>query len=747
MRIRTQLVALVAGVALPLFLLSGFLTYQLWQNQRNAYLQQFLERAGAVRLALETEFDVTMRTLRTIGDASEIPEPEVEVVLRRRFRRLLDNNPDWALVALTDAQGTVAMRDGRDGAPPIPALDAQSVAQALASDKGFISNLVTTQDGQHLVYIATAIRGDGGMQGVIYTAIRHSHWLRLLRSYPVSPQGTLTLLDAEATVVTRTVGDSEWTGHKAPSEFWNRVRSRPEDSFRTAGMDGVPYYLAFTRSSGTDWVVATGVPESEVDTLLYRHVVVVMLVSIVALLGALLVAWRLGKDIHASMRGLLGAAHRLGDLEPANATPLPIQEAETVRGALLRAETQLQTREASLNAALEREAAARNLAESGNRAKDQFLAMMGHELRNPLGAIASAADALDADADAQSAARSRKIIRRQTSHLAAMVNDLMDVAQLESGGIVLHRAPLDLAQLVAKVVVRFEETGRSAHLRTRTVLSPAWIDADEARTELIVTCLLDNACKYTPSGGTVTLEVLAEADASILRVRDTGMGITAQLMESMFDTFSQGGRGIERAEGGLGLGLALARRLAQLHGGTLSAASDGPGHGAVFSVTFPRVQPPVPAPALPPPPPVTDGASAATPVDTMVLTIVEDIDDTRESMELILEADGRRVNSAADGPEGVRVILEGPSDVALVDIGLPGFDGYEVARRVRQAPGGAGVLLVALTGYGTEADRATAMDAGFDHFLVKPFDRARFEAMLPEMLAARAHPDNERPAA
>jgi signal transduction histidine kinase/CheY-like chemotaxis protein len=727
-RIRTQLVALVAGVALPLFLLAGFVTWQLWQQQRHGYQQQFLERASAVRLALDTGFGATVRTLRTIGDATDVPAAELEVVLRRRFQRFLENNPDWDSVVLTDPQGTVVITDTRPGAPPPPVLDAQGVRAALASDAGFISNLIPSAGGRHVVVVAAATTREDGTPAVVYAAIRHTQWLSLLRSYPVSARGTLTLLDRESIAVARTLDDSVWVGKKAPAAFSARVSAQESGFFKTEGMDGASYYVAFSASPLTGWVVATGVPEAEVDDALYWQSLVLLLVGAVAMLGTLVAAWRLGKAINVSMRGLLDAAHALHRQVLAPAVVLPTREAREVRQVLAEAHAQLLAREASLSASLEREAAARLQAESGNRAKDQFLAMMGHELRNPLSTITAAVAPLPNEALPPDVVRHNlDIVKRQAGHLATMINDLMDLAQLESGEIVLHKAPLDLAQVATKVLRRFEESGRCAHLQMRTVHGPAWVDADEARIALVLSCLLDNACKHTPRGGTVTIEVLAEADASVLRVRDTGVGIAAPLIERVFDAFSQGERGIERAEGGLGVGLALARKLVQLHGGSIAAASEGPGYGAVLTVRLPRAEapPPAPPPTLPAAPP------------GLRFSVVEDIPETRELMVMLLEADGHRVNAAADGPTGVQAILEGPSDVALVDIGLPGFDGLEVARRVRQAPGGERVLLMAMTGYGTDADRARAMDAGFDAFLVKPFEHEAFEAALAKGLAER----------
>lgn len=728
MRIKSQLVTLVSGVVVPLVLLAAFLTYQLWQQQHQGYQQQFLERASAVRLALDTELDVTSRTLRAIGDSTEIPANDVEVLLRRRFRRLLDNYPGWLAVALTDARGQVIMTDRRIGTDVPPLLDAKDILRTMSSESAFISNLVTTPDGRHVVYVATAITRKDKAQGVIYAVIDHSQWLGLLRAYPVSKRGTLTLMDRNGIVISRTLKDQQWAGKKAPPNYWAKVIGKDSGAFRAISLDGDLFYAAFSRSQTSGWVLSTGVPAQEVDEALYRHTLVVLLVAVTAILGALAAAWRIGRDINASLHGLLESAKALANQLPTPQSVLPNREARAVRKALLNAYQQLVERDESLRESLEREAAARQQAEQSGRAKDQFLAMMGHELRNPLSTITAAVDLLGTATVPQPVlSRTRDIVRRQARHLTTMINDLMDVAQLDSGEIVLRKSHLDLAQVAAKVLLRFEETGRCAHLQMRTEHAPAWIEADEARIELLISCLLDNACKYTPAGGTVTLEVMGGTNTSVLRIRDTGVGIAAELAERMFDAFAQGDRGVERAEGGLGLGLTLVRKLVHLHGGSIEAYSDGAGRGATFAVTFPTAEMPSPE---------AEDPGLAVPRD-LLLTIVEDIADNRDMMVMLLEAQGRRIKVAADGPSGVEVILEGPSDIAIVDIGLPGFDGLEVARRVRQAPGGAKVLMIALTGFGTEADRVSAFAAGFDDFLVKPFDPETFEVTLSEGLAAK----------
>lgn len=721
MRIKNLLWTLLAAVAIPLVLAVGFLTYQLWQQQRFAYQLQFLERAKAVSLALDTEFDVTLRTLRAAGDATEIPPADVELVLPRRFRRLLENYPHWAAVVLTDAQGQVTMSEKRAGMAASATLDAQGITRATAAPNGYISDLFRTDDGRHFVFVATAITRKDNTQGVIYAVIAHTHWLELLRTYPVSKRGTLTLMDTRSRVISRTLDDEKWVGAKAPPAFWSRTINRPGEAFKIAGLDGQIYYVAFSRSRTSGWILSTGVPEDEVNDALFWKTLTAGLLVLTAVLSAVTVAWRLGRKINVSFAGLLAAARLVGGKTLAPDEVLPIREARTVHKALAEAHRQLLIREESLNASLEREAVSRQQAETSNKSKDKFLAMMGHELRNPLSAITSAIELIEAKATAPEAlSRSVDIIRRQSRHLAAMVNDLMDVAQLDTGEIVLRRTTVDLAKIATKVLLRFEETGRCAHLKIRIEHAPAWIYADESRVELLVTCLLDNACKYTPPGGDVILEVMGEPHCSILRVSDTGAGIAPEVASSMFEVFTQGDRDIERSQGGLGLGLALARKLVVLHGGAIEVSSDGPGLGTTFTVTFPGTQ------ALPED--KSDSASALS--QDIVVTVVEDIADNRETLMAFLEAKGRRINGAGDGPAGAGLILSGPSHIAVVDIGLPGFSGLELARRVRMSVSGQGVYLIALTGYGTEADRAKALDAGFNEFLVKPFDPESVEMAI-----------------
>jgi PAS domain S-box-containing protein len=380
---------------------------------------------------------------------------------------------------------------------------------------------------------------------------------------------------------------------------------------------------------------------------------------------------------------------------------------------------------------LERIQAEEELREA-DRAKDAFLAMLGHELRNPVGALSSAARVLALDRSEADAARARAVIGRQIDHLTRLVDDLLDVSRVTTSKVRLSRRVLDLARTVGDAIEALRTRGALTRHEVVLHAEPAWVDADETRVEQIVTNLVGNALKFTPPRGRIMVTVGREGEDAVLSVRDTGIGIPAETLPRVFDLFVQGERTLDRAQGGLGIGLTLVRRLVELHGGSVHATSAGPGHGSVFQVRLPALEAPADAPRA--------GADAEPPPASTRcrILIVEDNDDAREMLRLVLAHHGHEIHVASDGPGGIAAALRVAPDVALVDVGLPGVDGYEVARRIRASPGGTSVYLVALTGYGQVEDRRAAAAAGFDEHMVKPVDPDRLVAALAARGTARA---------
>ena len=362
-------------------------------------------------------------------------------------------------------------------------------------------------------------------------------------------------------------------------------------------------------------------------------------------------------------------------------------------------------------------------AQRENRSKDEFLAMLAHELRNPLGAIQGAVHALGIIGHTDPMAlRATGIIKRQVLHMARLVDDLLDVGRAVTGKIVLKRTPVSLADCVKSSVATIA-AGNINHGRIDLVSEPCWVNGDVVRLEQIVGNLLSNALKFSQGERTVNVFVGREGDDAVVRIVDSGVGIPAEMLPKIFDLFVQAHHTIDRSRGGLGIGLTLVKRLTELHGGTITASSDGESRGATFTVRLPSAA----APRLD-----AVGASLANGdghardgrhFESRRVLLVDDNHDSREMYRAVLRAHGHYVREAANAEKALALLAEEPLDVAFIDIGLPGgMDGYELARRIRSHPKGRDVRLVALTGYGFPEDRQQSRDAGFVRHLVKPVD-------------------------
>ncbi len=377
---------------------------------------------------------------------------------------------------------------------------------------------------------------------------------------------------------------------------------------------------------------------------------------------------------------------------------------------------------------------AEELLRESDRRKDEFLAMLAHELRNPLAPIVNAVQLMRMDSDGTRGERSREIIERQVRHMARLIDDLLDLSRISTGKVTLRKQRVDLAQVVRSAVdtVRpFLDECRH-ELTVQLPEQALEVDADPARLEQILSNLLNNAGKYTEPGGRISVSLQAENGEAVIRVQDNGIGIGPELLPHVFDLFRQGARGLDRSQGGLGIGLTLVRNLVALHGGRAEVHSEGPGKGSKFTLRLPLG--PAPAPAIQRPPAAADTVSAPSRAPgepgARRLLVVDDNRDAAESMADLAAQWGYEVQSAYDGTEALRIARSFHPSTVFLDIGMPGMDGYAVARELRQMPELQGTLLVAMTGYGQEEDVRRSREAGFDHHLVKPIDFADLTTLL-----------------
>lgn len=365
---------------------------------------------------------------------------------------------------------------------------------------------------------------------------------------------------------------------------------------------------------------------------------------------------------------------------------------------------------------------------AADRRKDEFLAMLAHELRNPLAPILAGAELMKKSqgADARLAAIS-DIITRQTRHMTKIVDDLLDVARVTRGLVTVDMAPLDFSRVVSAAVdqVRPLLDARRHELTVEMPRSRLEIIGDHARLVQVLSNLLNNAAKYTPEFGLIKLKIVTTSKELCFSVEDNGTGIAPDLMPELFDLFSQGSRSIDRAQGGLGLGLALVKTLVELHGGSVRAFSEGAGQGAQFMVRLPLAQGPSRVVASEKP-----ARAAGQKPDSVRLMVVDDNADAARTLANLLQLDGHTVRVAYDGNSALEQARREPFDVFMLDLGLPGMDGFELARRLRGMPGTRDTLLVAITGYGQPGDRAKSLAAGFDEHFVKPIDSDALRAVL-----------------
>ena len=348
--------------------------------------------------------------------------------------------------------------------------------------------------------------------------------------------------------------------------------------------------------------------------------------------------------------------------------------------------------------------------------KDEFLATLGHELRNPLSPLLTCVELLKLSAPADPAmGRVVGVMQRQAGHLVRLVDDLLEVSRITRGLIEVQRTPVVLADIVSAAV----ETSRpvieaSEHALTVDMANePLMVYGDEVRLTQVFANLLNNAAKYTDPGGRIDVSVRKSGQTVVVTVRDTGIGIDQEHLSSVFDMFTQVSRSNRRTQGGLGIGLTLVRSLVALHGGSVTASSDGPGRGSAFEVRLPLSAAPI----------QPHGANAVLKrFPQRRVLVVDDNSDATEMLQTLLEALGAVVAAAGSGREALGVFETFGPDAVLLDIGMPGMDGYEVARRIRALPSGRATQIIALTGWGQQEDIRRCMQAGFDHHLVKPLD-------------------------
>jgi signal transduction histidine kinase/ActR/RegA family two-component response regulator len=725
----------IAALA-PLLVVAGFVLNMLLHAEREAADRGVLEAARAISRTLDQELAASEAVLRVLGTSSHLATRDLQELHRQATGA---RRSDAAEIVLYDSTGQALFDTAEPFGAPLDRLaDPERICAVQTAAQPRVSGLRRSADGKQATVTLDLPVEAGAERYVLSEIYTAASFQRLLQQHQLPDNWIVGIFDADYVTVARSHRVAEFVGRPVSDDIRKAAAQKPEGALRHPSREGIDIHDVYTRSPRSGWLVAIGVPAEALDAVAERAVGLAALGTLAALMVAAVISFVLGHRLGNSIGDVAAGAAALGHGEALPPYRPSIREIDRLRlaledtHALLERETEGRARaEAERLQLFESEQAARQLAEQQNRAKDEFLAMLGHELRNPLSAISGAVALMKAPAaQEQHRVHARDVISRQVQHLSRVVDDLLDLSRVMTGKIVLDFKPLDLAQAAAGCLGAMRTAGRAGEHELHTSLQSVWVQGDPTRLEQIVGNLLSNAFKYTPPEGRIEISVEAQGVEAVLIVRDTGLGIPKRLLPHIFDVFVQGDQSLERATGGLGIGLALVQRLVTLHGGSVAAESAGDGRGSTFTVRLPRIAAPD----------ATDAAAGACEPTRRPLRVlvVDDHEDSRTMLRLLLEQAGHEAIEAVDGIDGVQLALSRRPDVAIIDIGLPGINGYEVARRLRALPMSGTIALIALTGYGQDEDRRRALQSGFDRHLVKPVDAERLTQALQEVTTPQA---------
>ncbi|NOJ80689.1 hybrid sensor histidine kinase/response regulator [Myxococcus xanthus] len=726
--LRFYLGFLALGLLVPLVLFAAGAVNRFAASQREARAQGMRETARALALVVERELGQSIRALEVLSHSAPLMQGDLKT-FHSTCQAVVASQAQWGSLSLLDVEGrTMFTTDQPFGADLTAPVDERPyVREVVETGRVVISDFPYQRfQGQPTVVVAMPVRRQGVLAGVLVATYAMQHFDKLWDEQRVPGNWVGTLVDEEGVILSRSRGRARFVGTKARPEYIANIRASPEGFFASQTVDGMKSFAAYARLQVVPWTVSFAGPRevftASVDQSLAALLIAGLGCCVIATAWAAWVSRRMTRPLRALAR----AARERPDSADAftNVGPTGITELEDLRATLALTAAMVMEREDALRAKMTE-------AEAANLAKDQFLAMLGHELRNPLSAITSGVKVLSVTEDAACRERARALVERQAIHLARLVDDLLDVERVSSGRILLQSQAMDLSECVRRAVAALESSGRTQAHQVEVEAPRAWLEGDASRLEQVVTNLVSNALKYTPPGGRIRVVTREEPGHVVLEVSDTGDGLSPELQERVFELFFQAERTLDRAQGGLGIGLTLVKRLVELHGGSVCARSDGLKKGSTFTVRLPRGQ-------VEQAPRLQDAPMAPAPGRHVLL--VDDHADSRQLVRELLELDGHTVSEAEDGPSGLARARELRPEVVLLDIGLPGLDGYEVARALRSTDEGRELMLIAVTGYGLADDRRRALEAGFDEHLVKPVDFTRLrELLLPRKRAVPAH--------
>ncbi|MFY0568626.1 ATP-binding protein [Archangium lansingense] len=739
--LRWHLVRLAVGTLLPAVVFAAVVVFQLARLERKDAERRAVRSARSLAAAFEREMSGSIRTLQALAESSHLDRGELES-FRAECERVRRTQPAWRQVLLFSPDGRVLFNTSYPWGAPLPTLaEQESFTRVVETHQPIVGDVAVGKGVRRALAFPVRVPViRAGELRYVLTAVITPESLANVVSNPstANEEWTRTLVDHQGRVAARTRDPARFVGQPATPSFLKNTRATIEGVYPDVSMDGAPVYVAFSRTQPSDWTAAVVTPRSVLDAPVTASMLAVGGLGLMLLFASAGGAWVFSRRIERSIEQASEAATALAQGNPPHMEPSSVQELARLGEALELSGQLLRERERERDAHLAAAEVARAEAVEATQAKDVFLAMLGHELRNPLAPIVTSLEVLRRRGLAQ--APEHEVISRHLRHVVRLVDDLLDMARLSRGQISLRREPIELSAVVARAV----ETAAPLIERRRHVLvtdvsaSGLQVLADADRLTQVVANLLTNSAKYTPPGGHIQLWA-REFDGGIrLIVEDDGQGLTPELIPQLFEPFVQGPRTFDRSEGGLGIGLAMVRNLVEAHGGRVEAHSEGPGRGSRFTVWLPRhARAEAPLPQETRQGPVLSGAESMSSKRVRVL-VVDDNVDAAEALADLLSMSGYEAAVAHDCPQALTRAESFRPDVALLDIGLPGVDGYGVAERIRERLGEASPVFAALTGFGQEGDRTRSQAAGFRHHFVKPIDIEDLLAFIKSLRLTRS---------
>ncbi len=709
--LRRHLFQVLLFCIVPIGLFAAGMLYLHWQAQERQRERSQIETARLLATAVDNALESTVQRLSILARLWATSGAGDELIYQQA-KAAATASPDWSAIIAFGADGRALFRTDEPLGAALPRMRLLELWRPIFEGRrALVTDVIESPSrGTPVVAAGVPVLAGGKVTHVLIVSLELAWFDALLARQGQAEGGVAGIFDRNWKFVARSAEGDARRGTDPAGPLVEDMKRDPEGIALYTSLDGVGVYTSWTPSRH-GWWVAWATPSAPVSDAFWTYLAVFGLLWAAVVAAGIAFAVAKGRKIAAALGTLEAGAARLARGEPMEQPPhSPVTEVQQALERLREAAGVLWAATRERDRSLETEREARAAAEAANQAKDEFLAMLGHELRNPLAAISSAATIV------ATGKRTREqldfaggVLQRQSQHLKRLIDDLLDVGRVMTGKIFLERRPLELAAAARHVVETLDTAGRLAQRRVEIDAEPAWLHGDPTRIEQIVTNLVVNAATYTAEGGRIRVRVARRGDEALLEVSDDGRGIAPEQLARVFDLFYQADSTLDRASGGLGIGLTLVQRLAVLHGGSVQAQSAGRGKGTTFTVRFPASGAAASAQPL----------AAPEPARAQAILVVEDNADERESLRMALELQGHRVIAVADGAAALAAARRQRPGAALLDIGLPGMHGYELARRLREELG-AGLLLVALTGYGGAAEERRALESGFDRHLTKP---------------------------